>query len=380
MSRSMLVTGLLGLLAFVAPLKAAPAPGVGKPIDLVICLDISSSMDGLIDSAKIKLWDVVNDLAKIKPTPVFRVALYTYGCDGYDSKKGWIQKDSDLTTDLDEIYKKLNALRTNGGTEFHTGVAKAAIEELKWATEKDALRIIFVCGNEELEQDPVNKLEAVAALAKKQGVVVNTIHCANQSDLTNKSWHRFAELANGKGLNIDQNRAGQEVQIASPQDKQLVQLNDKLNGTYVVYGNKQLRDEKAMNQLTQDREAATAAPGANLARVQSKATALYRNDTWDLIDRMKNDAKFDLKSLKEEELPEVLKKLKVEERVGYLMKKSKERETIQNEIMELSKARADYVAKERAKLPKNDKDAGWDKAIRSALREQCATKGMELPE
>ena len=32
---------------------------------MVICLDVSGSMDGLIDSAKNKLWDIVNELARI---------------------------------------------------------------------------------------------------------------------------------------------------------------------------------------------------------------------------------------------------------------------------------------------------------------------------
>ena len=60
------------------PLPAAPAPdGKEKPaaktIDVVICLDVSGSMNGLIDSAKAKLWDIVNDLAKAQPTPQLRV-------------------------------------------------------------------------------------------------------------------------------------------------------------------------------------------------------------------------------------------------------------------------------------------------------------------
>src|SRR5437870_461964 len=73
---------LAAAVLLLAPLTApaAPAPGE-KPraVDLVICLDVSNSMDGLIDSARIKLWDVVNELAKVKPTPSLRVALYTYG-------------------------------------------------------------------------------------------------------------------------------------------------------------------------------------------------------------------------------------------------------------------------------------------------------------
>ena len=40
------------------PVRPAAAP---KAIDLVLCLDTSNSMDGLIDSAKIKLWDIEAD-------------------------------------------------------------------------------------------------------------------------------------------------------------------------------------------------------------------------------------------------------------------------------------------------------------------------------
>src|SRR5256885_14895878 len=104
------------------PLAAVPvradqppaAPQATKPIDVVICLDVSNSMDGLIASAKQKLWDIVNDLARAQPTPDLRVALYSYGHNGYDRAVGWVRKDLDLTTDLDEVYRKLNGLTTNG--------------------------------------------------------------------------------------------------------------------------------------------------------------------------------------------------------------------------------------------------------------------------
>ena len=66
--------------------KPAFAADTARPVDVVICLDVSNSMDGLIASAKIKLWDIVNDLAKVKPTPDLRVALYSYGNDGYDAR------------------------------------------------------------------------------------------------------------------------------------------------------------------------------------------------------------------------------------------------------------------------------------------------------
>ena len=109
----------LAVLALPATLIAAPVlpSDKSKPVDVVLCLDTSNSMDGLIDSAKRKLWAIVNDIAKLEPAPTLRVALYSYGNNDYDKSKGWVRKDLDLTSDLDEVYKQLNALRTHGGDE-----------------------------------------------------------------------------------------------------------------------------------------------------------------------------------------------------------------------------------------------------------------------
>src|SRR4051794_2004633 len=94
---------LVAVLTGLASAQDAARPEVQKPrdVDVVICLDVSGSMQGLIDSAKNKLWDIVNEMAKIKPAPSLRVALYSYGHDRYDAKVGWVKKDLDLTTDLD---------------------------------------------------------------------------------------------------------------------------------------------------------------------------------------------------------------------------------------------------------------------------------------
>src|SRR5712691_2258839 len=72
-----------------------PAQQQAKNIDVAICLDVSGSMQGLVQSAKNKLWDIVNELAKIKPAPNLRVALYSYGHNSYDRNQGWIKKDLD---------------------------------------------------------------------------------------------------------------------------------------------------------------------------------------------------------------------------------------------------------------------------------------------
>jgi hypothetical protein len=370
----------LALLLFGASLSFAnpTATEKGRTIDVAVLLDTSGSMDGLIESAKIKLWTIVNDLAKIQPTPNLRVALYQYGNDGISRDVAWVKKEVDLTVDLDEVYKKLNVLRTNGGTELVARVTRDALRDLKWTDEKDALKMIFVCGNEPADQDKEVTLSSIADMAKKQGVFVNTIYCGPKNSHEVSLWKEFAQMCGGKYANIDQDRAQSEVTIQSPFDKELLEFSSKLNTTYFCYG--QEGKDKQANQKAQDANAAKTSPTANLERSSTKASGLYRNAAWDILDRMKEDPKFDIKKLKEEELDDELKKIKPEEREAFLKKKAAEREEIRKKIQDLSAKRAKYVAEEMKKQPKSDADKSFDEAVKACVREQAASKGIKIPE
>jgi hypothetical protein len=355
------------------PAKPEPAPP--KVIDVVICLDVSNSMDGLIGSAKMKLWDIVNDLAKIKPTPQLRVGLYSYGNDTYDAKIGWIRKEADLTTDLDLISQKLFGLTTQGGTEYVTRVCRDALVQQKWADGKDALKLIFVCGNEPASQDPVVKLKEAADLAVKKGVVINPIFAGNADHLDARDWKEFAALAGGRFANIDQDRG--TVAIATPMDKDLAELSSKLNRTYVGYG--RLANERMLNQAAQDNNAGKLSPASGATRASSKASGLYRNDEWDLVDRMKNDPKFDLAKVPVEELSEEMKKMTPEQRLAHVKKMAAERESLQKQIAELTQKREGFVKEQMKKNP-SKADKAFDEAIRGAIRDQAAQKGLKIPE
>ena len=373
-------SALLAAALLSVPTRGDDAPAKPKPkdIDLVLCLDISGSMEHLIDSAKQKLWDIVNDLAKVKPTPNLRVALYSYGATPYDPVKGWVQKDLDFVDDLDLVFKKLFAYRCNGGEEYVARVCRDAIRDLKWSTAKDALKIIFVCGNEPATQDRLVKLPEVADLAKKQGVLINPIYCGGPDDPDAKSWREFGLMTGGRYLTID---ASKNVRVAvnTPFDKDIAALADKVNATYVPVGNKELREAKANDQKAQTENSKQLGSSNLAARVVTQNSALYRNDSWCLVDKVKLDPKLDITKIPVADLPEVLQKLKPQERVEYVQKKLQERMTIQKQVNELNAKREEYIRAEQKKQA-SDPKRGLDGALRETLRLQARTKGIEIPE
>jgi len=355
---------------------AKPAGEPAKHIDVVICLDVSNSMDGLIASAKNKLWDIVNELARIKPAPNLRVALYSYGNDDYDPKVGWVRKDLDLTTDLDGLYQKLFALRTHGGTEYVTRVCRDAVRDLSWSKDKAALKLIFVCGNEPASQDPLVKLKEAADFAIKHGVVINPIYCGNSDDNDARDWRELAGLSGGRFAAIDQNKG--QVAIATPFDKQLAELGVQLNDTYVCYG----KDGKNKADAQKDVSRLSLQQGAGVAagRTLSQNSGLYqgKNSAWDLVDRIKEDPKLDITKIPDADLSEELRKLKPAERVTYVKDMSAKRETLQKEITTIDAKRQAFISAEMKRNP-NPAARAFDAAINEALRTQAAAKGIIIP-
>jgi hypothetical protein len=369
-------------LAFVLALAAALPGRAAEPkpaVDVVLCLDVSNSMDPLLDSARAKLWDLVNELGAVKPTPRLRVGLYSYGHNGYDASKGWVRKEVDLTDDLDTVYKKLSALRAAGpgSDELVARACRAALAEQRWTNAKKSLKLIFVCGNEPADQDKEVTLDAVARTAVEKNVFLNTVHCkwdfAKDGEV--EGWQHLARRAEGRFAQIDMKRG--TASVATPHDKQLVELAAKLNTTYLAFGAKEVRDAKVELQAEQDASAGRARAAAS--RAVTKATAFYRNSEWDLVDRLKDDPKFDITKVPEDQLGEELKKMKPAERVAHVKKRLAERDGIQKEIAELSKKRGEYLKQEAKKTAKSG-DKAFDDAVRAALREQAKKRGFTVPD
>ena len=277
----------------IAPLSARPpagaaVAGASRAIDLVICLDVSGSMSGLINAARQNLWAVVNDLATLQPAPDLRVALLTYGNPSYGAESGFVAVQTGLTDDLDTVSAKLFALGTNGGDEYVARVVKRALDDLAWSPDRDALKLVFVAGNEPATQDPVLDAFAQSKAAIERGILVNTIFCGDPKRAEADGWRNVAMLADGKFAAIEQDAA---VVIETPFDAQLAELSAKLNTTYVPYGAE--ASVWAANQVEQDRNAVGMNVAAAAQRCQTKASGLYTNARWDLVDACR-DATFEL--------------------------------------------------------------------------------------
>ena len=340
-----------------------------RAVDVVICLDTSGSMENLLDSARARLWDVVNELARLTPTPELRVGLLTFGTDESSASHGWIVEQLDLTDDLDTVYAEMMSLTTAGSEEYVGRVLHTALDNMSWSDDWNGLRIIFIAGNESADQGVEDyDFRVSAKAAHDEDIIINALYAGNREQGVVEKWHEIAQHGGGTFSAIDP--ATGTIQIATPQDDQLLDLNARLNTTYVPYGS---RGQAGLaNQVAQDSNASRLGVQSCSSRIVAKGSALYTNASWDLVDAgLDQDFRWD--SLNAEDLPEKMRSMTDEELVAYVDGKRAERESIQQEIQRISEEREAYV---RSVLARSGA-VGLGEAMRDAIREQAMTKGFK---
>lgn len=345
-------------------------------IQLAILLDTSASMSGLIEQAKSRLWTVVNEFTttiRDGRRPAFQVALYEYGKSSLAAAEGYVRQIVPLSDDLDRVSEELFALTTNGGEEYCGWVIRSATQELQWSESPDALKAIFIAGNEPFTQGPVRHDEACRE-AVARGITVNTIFCGPQSEGIAGHWRDGSVLADGQYLSIDHNH--RLAHIATPQDAEIARLGVALNRTYVPYG--KLGNANRLRQEMQDSNSVKAGSESNTLRVLCKCSHLYQNTSWDLLDALR-EGKVELEKLKKEDLPEALRELPIAKQRAYLDARARERQEIQEKVQSLNEARKKIVAAERKKQ-RNSGEETLDSAIIKCVRAQAAKKAFRFAE
>ncbi|MFP2995808.1 vWA domain-containing protein [Spongiivirga sp. MCCC 1A20706] len=342
-----------------------------QTIQVALLLDTSNSMDGLINQAKAQLWEIVNQLSYAKCRsiqPDLEIALYEYGNSGLSSREGYIRQVIGFSDDLDEISEKLFSLTTNGGNEFCGQVINTSVKELEWGKNPDDLRLVFIAGNEPFNQGILHYKDAITD-AKEKDIVVNTIYCGDYQSGIHTFWKDGADRGKGDYMNIDHNKA--VVHIATPYDDIIIQLNGKLNGTYIPYGS--LGATKMEMQSVQDANAAELDEVVSVKRAVTKSGRLYNNSKWDLVDAEK-EKDFSYDKLDPKKLPKVLQGKSTSELKAYVTAKSAERKKIQQKIQELNKKRTAFIA---AKQQENSENSDLENAMISAIKRQAKTKGYK---
>ncbi len=357
----------IAALTLLSALPARADDSKKAQVDVVFCIDRSGSMSGVIETAKQKVWSIVTEIAKTRPTPVLRIGLIGYGSADQDIKF------FPLTDDLDKVYEHLLTFKVDmGGDEWVGWAVKQATERMEWAKEKGALRIIFMVGNETAMQgrEDVTYPKTVPE-AIRRDITVNAIYAGRPQGEEERTWREVAKLADGAYTAID--ISGGAITIETPMDKDLAALNERLNATYLPFGRKGMEGQQS--QSRQDANSLSNGGTSNGAqRALAKCWTGYNCAAWDLVDASK-EKDFKLEEVKAEDLPKEMQSMKPEERRAHIEKKRAEREALQKQANELGVKRQKHIDAE-IKAKNLTQDSAFDEAVRRTIRDQASRKGF----
>ncbi len=349
-------------------------PQQSHRIEVVFILDTTSSMSGLIQAAKEKIWSIATTMASAQENPDIRMGLVAFR----DRGDAYITRVFDLSDDLDSMYASLMDFRAQGGGDGPESVNQAlydAIHKISWSNDSNVYKVAFLVGDAPPHMDYTNdvKYPVTLATAASKGIVVNAIQ-SGQHEYTRPAWQQIAALGNGEYFQVED--SGNTVAVSTPFDEQLSRLAAQLEDTRLYFG-----DEKT-------RAAQRAKLDANARlRKELSTEALARRDTFnatasgkanllgesELVDAI-SSGRVELDDIEEDNLPASLQAKAPEEQMAVITEQAKRRDQLRQEIKKLSESRSNFI-KDKVEAEGGAEDS-LDEKIYRAVKNQAAAIGL----
>lgn len=358
----LVAAALLAAVSFAGAAETAARPSV----EVVFVIDTTSSMSGLIEGAKQRIWAIANEISKGRPAPRVKMGLVAFK----DKGDSYVTKVFDLSENLDNTYKDLMTLSAEGGGDGPEHVIAAlddAATNISWSSDPKTFKVVYLVGDAPPHEDysDAPTLAAVMQKAVRRGLIVNSVQCGVDGETT-VAFNRVARLGEGRLLPVPQD--GGMIAVATPFDDRMASLSAKLEGTGLAFGKgKSAARESGM--LAAAVRGMASAPAA-AERAEYKARKGFDSES-DLASAVAEN-RVALKDVKADELPDALRDLPAEKREARLNEISAERANLKKEMDGLVAQRASWLKKQSGAKRADS----FDTRLVDALKAQAAKKGI----
>ena len=343
-------------------------------IEVVFILDTTSSMSGLIEAAKEKIWSIATTMASAEQAPDIKMGLVAFR----DRGDSYITRVLDLSQDLDSMYASLMDFKAQGGGDGPESVNQAlydAVNRISWSDDKSVYKVAFLIGDAPPHMDYINDVKFPVTLeqAKGKGIIVNTIQ-SGQNHSTAPVWQTIAQLGDGEYFQVE--NSGNAVAVATPFDKQLSALAARLEETRLYYGDAEAKEiQKRKNEATRKLHDELSVP-AMARRSTYNATASGKSNflgEGELVDAI-SSGRVELDDIDRDDMPASLQALAPEEQMEIITDQARRRDKIKGDIRKLSESRSRYIEQKIA--VEGGASDSLDEKIYNAVKKQAKHKGL----
>jgi hypothetical protein len=252
-----------------------------RPLDIVFCVDLSGSTNGLITDVRDNLWMIINQLNEISPAPNVRIGVVGFSRPSFKKSNSYVKVLSDLTPSFDHVASELYKLKPSieKGDQIVSAAINTALYNISWSQDPSALKLIFLVGNGAVNTNGFEYVKACEQAVSKN-VIINTVYIIKSLNWFDEisGWRRIANITGGMQFEMTLNKSD-PVSFWNENLSKLEILNNELNNTFFWIGEEGEACKK---------EIVTADSGAFAAGLDAFANRVYYKTTDDFFRSLKN--------------------------------------------------------------------------------------------
>lgn len=346
-----------------------------RPVDLVFCMDLSGSTNGVLDDLRDHLWDLAEQMQTIEPTPSLRIGMVGYSRPSFGKSSGYCKIISPLTNNFEQLSFDLFSLKPyiEKGDQFVGAALQLSVKGMNWSRDNDAIKMVFLIGNGTVSLGSVN-FRTSCEEAQQKGITIYPVYCTKadkSKELT--GWLEIARLtgAEMKEISIHDRLPLQPV---CTNLTALKEANIRLMKTYIYYG------ETGYARLKIAKEADNYAfRNGNLSfesRIFYKLHFHVDSKDWDLVDYVKT--KGELPEFDHNSLADTMKMIPDDNLIRVVTKANEQRNGILSEMNQLIPADRRQRLKKQLEEKKIEKSDALEFVVIEAYLKNLSGQGFKI--
>ena len=197
------------ILLLIFPFASYAQKEVNRPLDIVFCLDLSGSTNGLVNDVRDNLWLIANQLNAMSPKPDFRLGVICFSRPSFGKDDGYVKVFSDLSYNLDYIDAELYKLKPSieKGDQIVSAALSIAISKMSWSKKKDAVKLVYIVGNGSVSSNGYEYVKICEEAVEKR-IIVNSLFVTKSANKAADiaGWKRITEITGGIQTEITVNK------------------------------------------------------------------------------------------------------------------------------------------------------------------------------
>lgn len=207
---------------------------VQAPVEVVFCLDLSGSTNGVVNDLRDQFWLIVNSIQAVQPQSELRMGLVGFSRPSFGKEDGYVRLICPITAELDQVESELYKLKPyiEKGDQYVSAALKVAINDLRWSSQAGASKMVFLVGNGMVQSGGYDFVK-FSEQARLKNIRIHSLYARRTHNLFKEmpGWKRIASISGGRSTDFRVMTRDSVTVWPSEPDSMLRVLNEDYNKT-----------------------------------------------------------------------------------------------------------------------------------------------------